>query len=217
MCGGKQAHQSCCDEREMGGTYHNKGRGVPGIGRAKAPKSTILWALVGVLAVYALIAQRGTFSSGDQGGTNQGRVVSSGAVVRQSSDLEEVRLWPAEGSRKEAQTKPKERWTQKKKAAGGGRMLDHLPHTYFDIEIAGVPKGRIVFALYRWVFRHRGLPPPPVPETDSPFLLSPSTATSPTSLLRTSGPFARGRRASFPRAPRARDKRTGSRAGASTG
>ena len=105
----------------MGGTYHNKGRGVPGIGRAKAPKSTILWALVGVLAVYALIAQRGTFSSGDHGGTNQGRVVSSGAVVRQSSDLEEVRLWPAEGSRKEAQTKPKERWTQKKKAGGGGR------------------------------------------------------------------------------------------------
>ncbi|QDZ18966.1 cyclophilin-type peptidyl-prolyl cis-trans isomerase [Chloropicon primus] len=26
--------------------------------------------------------------------------------------------------------------------------LSQLPHTYFDIEIAGVPKGRIVFALY---------------------------------------------------------------------
>ena len=28
------------------------------------------------------------------------------------------------------------------------RRLNQLPHTYFDVEIAGVKKGRIVFALY---------------------------------------------------------------------
>ena len=99
-----------------------------------------LWILVGGLFLLAVGLETRPGSTT----TTAGAEPAESRRLFSGGQIEEVRLSPARASSSS---------TSAASAAPAKKTVDELrmeglPHTYFDIEIAGVPKGRIVFALY---------------------------------------------------------------------